>query len=189
MQCLRCPNDAIPGKALCESCFAKHQKKAEFEETDDWVKQQLEETRNQSRERQRESSGGETSPQSLVLTLAPALLAMGGFLMFSVWAVRNWSFTFTPTPETEQVEGVPVGSIQKGAEANSAKSPGSVKPSGTSQSSGATRGFSDNNPPSEQPQAAPTPSPIPTSTPEASPSPSPTATPEGSPSPDSTPTP
>lgn len=187
MQCLRCPNDAIPGKALCESCFAKHQKKAEFEETDDWVKQQLEATRTQSRERQRESKGAETSPHSLILTLAPALLAMGGFLMFSVWALRNWTFTFTPTPDSDQAQGVPVVAVQKGAQPASANPPGFGGSAGASQSHGSSRGFSADNSPSGQAQAAPPP--IPTSTPQPTPSASPTVTPDVTPSPDSTSTP
>lgn len=114
MQCLRCSNEAIPGKALCASCFAAHQKNIEFEETDEWVNQQLESTRSESRGRQREAKGPQTSLHSLTLTLAPALLALGGLIMLSVWVVNNVSFTFTPNPEPEQNQGGPSASVGKG---------------------------------------------------------------------------
>jgi len=180
MQCLRCSNDALQGKALCASCFADHQKKVEFEETDEWVKQQLEATRSESRDRQRDSSGSETSPQSLILTLAPALLALGGFVMLSVWAMRNYSFSFTPTPESEQVEGVPVASSNKGAPAGKV---GSSAPGRLSGSTRSAAGRDDSE--SAQLQTPPTPTPLPTPTS----TPIPTTTPEGTVTPDSTPTP
>ncbi len=116
MQCLRCPNEAIPGKALCASCFADHQEKLEFEGSDEWVEEQLATTRDESRGQQREARGAETSPQSLVLTLAPALLALGGLTMLSVWFVNNVGFKFTPTPESKQSQGVADGSAVKSPE-------------------------------------------------------------------------
>jgi hypothetical protein len=173
MQCLRCSNEALPGKALCASCFAAHQKKAEFEETDEWVQQQLESTRSESRGRQREAKGSQTSLQSLTLTLAPALLAMGGLLMLSVWAVNNLSFSFTPTPESEQGQGGPTTSGgQNPGEPNKAPVPAKRQPA----------------PPAQQPgdktenqiqQAPPTPTVQPTATPvnTATPTNTPTATP------------
>jgi hypothetical protein len=105
MRCLRCSNETLPGKALCASCFAAHQKKVELEETDEWVKQQLASTRSESRGRERETKGSETSLQSLILTLAPALLAMGGLIMFSTWALNNLSFTYTTNPESSSIPG------------------------------------------------------------------------------------
>lgn len=137
MQCLRCENEALPGKALCAICFASHQKKVEFEETDDWVKQQLEATRNESRAKQRDAKGAQTSPHSLVLTLAPALLALGGFVMFSVWAMRNMSFSFSPTPESEQAAGAPGSPANGGAAAaNGTRQEPGRQPGGENSSGG-----------------------------------------------------
>lgn len=116
MQCLRCVNEAIPGKALCASCFAVHQKNLEFEGSDEWVEQKLETTRNESRGRQRGAQGPETTAQGLVLTLAPALLALGALTMFSVWFINNVGFNFTPTPESKQSQGSTGGPAAKGPE-------------------------------------------------------------------------
>jgi cytoskeletal protein RodZ len=179
MQCLRCPQEALPGRALCASCFAEHQKKIEFEETDDWVKQQLESTRNESRGRQRESKGPETSPQSLVLALAPALLVMGGLVMLSVWFLNSGGFTFTPTPDSEHIEGVPVP-VKKGAEQASGTSGNQPSPQGQAPAAQApnSSGSARNEPRADDPIAsesqpndvevfAPTPTSTPTTTPTA----------------------
>jgi cytoskeletal protein RodZ len=182
MQCLRCPNEALPGKALCASCFAAHQKKVEFEETDDWVKQQLEATRSQSRERDRESKGPETSAQGLVLRLAPALLAMGGLVMVFVYVMNNISFTFTPTPESEQAEGAPVGAAaKKQADLNKSplKGPAPAAQKPISAPVAAAKAPETDDRAWEEPAAPPEPTPVPTTTPTSTPTATPTTTPEG----------
>ncbi len=179
MQCLRCQNEALPGKALCSTCFASHQKKAEFEGTDDWVKQQLDATRTESRARQRESKGPETSPHSLIMTLAPALLLMGGLVMASVWFLRNVSFSFSPTPESEQAQGAPGRAPTNGtAAASSPGQPQAARAPGASgaQQSQPSRGDDTSNGASDFQESAP--QTIPTITPTSTPTATPTSQPD-----------
>jgi hypothetical protein len=54
MKCLKCDNDALVGKALCESCFAVHEANAGMEESEEWIAQTLASTRAGNRQKIRE---------------------------------------------------------------------------------------------------------------------------------------
>jgi hypothetical protein len=184
MQCLRCTNEAIPGKALCASCFAAHQKNLEFEGSEEWVEQQLAATRNESRERKQEVQGPETSTQGLVLTLAPALLILGGLTMFSVWFVNNVGFKFTPTADSKQSQGTESGPSKgttDGSAANSAEQP---PPSQNKQAPAAPAEDSRDNPDYKVSEPTPTRIPEPSATPTSTANPTSTPTPIPTESPD-----
>ena len=45
MQCLRCSNEALVGKALCAQCLSRYQSQREVEQSEEWVQEQLQNTR------------------------------------------------------------------------------------------------------------------------------------------------
>jgi hypothetical protein len=71
MKCLKCDNDALVGKALCESCFAIHEANAGLEESKEWVAQTLASTRAGNRQKIRDlnSDANWRRRVKLVLTL------------------------------------------------------------------------------------------------------------------------
>ena len=71
MKCLKCDNDALVGKALCESCFAVHEANAGMEESEEWIAQTLASTREGNRQKIRELNSDAIRRRrvKLVLTL------------------------------------------------------------------------------------------------------------------------
>ena len=47
MKCLKCPEDALPDKALCAACYAKYAHQQSYQMTDEWLNQTLDATRDQ----------------------------------------------------------------------------------------------------------------------------------------------
>ena len=71
MKCLKCDNDALVGKALCESCFAVHEANAGMEESEEWIAQTLASTREGNRQKIRDLNSDAIRRRrvKLVLTL------------------------------------------------------------------------------------------------------------------------
>jgi hypothetical protein len=54
MRCLKCPNDAVEGKALCQECLTAHERRLAEEDSEDWIKQVLNKSRQGMRQHDRE---------------------------------------------------------------------------------------------------------------------------------------
>lgn len=78
MKCLKCDNDALVGKALCESCFAVHEANAGMEESEEWIAQTLASTREGNRQKIRDLNSDAIRRRrvKLVLTLLGLTSAM-----------------------------------------------------------------------------------------------------------------
>ena len=79
IQCLKCKNDALEGKALCKRCFDRHEIQLQAEESEDWISEQLKTTRGGFRKRTREARANATRKKAIQLVVAGVcLLALAG---------------------------------------------------------------------------------------------------------------
>lgn len=96
MQCLKCSEEALPGKALCVSCFSRHERTARESASDEWIEQKLKATR----EGQKARASRHTQPslktelQNVFMRVAPMIIIVGGVSIWATWFYRNGGFSF-----------------------------------------------------------------------------------------------
>ncbi len=57
MKCLKCPEDALSGKALCFRCYKEHEQQQSYQSTDEWLNQTLDTTRDQFKKKGAPTTG------------------------------------------------------------------------------------------------------------------------------------
>lgn len=96
MKCLKCDNDALAGKALCAACFSVHQSRNQKLDSEEWINQQLKETRAKARERRHhdEKPSFKTELQNTFVRVAPVLIGFGVVVIFASWFIQSGGFRF-----------------------------------------------------------------------------------------------
>lgn len=87
IKCLKCDNEALEGKALCKECFEQHESQIEAEESEEWIKEQLEATRGGFRKKTREAQADVRKKKLFQLIVAGVCLtavlgAFAGVMIF-----------------------------------------------------------------------------------------------------------
>lgn len=96
MKCLKCPQDALPGKALCAACFERHNQKESQVQSEEWVEEQLKRTRHKQRARTKtqENISLKGEMQNAFMRAAPFMIILGALFMWGTWYIRSGGFHF-----------------------------------------------------------------------------------------------
>lgn len=93
MQCLRCSNEAVVGKALCAQCLAKNESKLNVEQSEEWVQEKLRSTRKNIRKIGADQKRLSEEFQGAMTKLAPIIVGI-----FLLTALAPTLFKAKPLP-------------------------------------------------------------------------------------------
>ncbi len=74
MKCLKCPDDALPNKALCAACYVKHERQQSYQNSDEWLNRTLDTTRDLFKQKGESFSGQRTKRIMLLVAIFGLLL-------------------------------------------------------------------------------------------------------------------